>query len=265
MPLRLIFLPAVLATYLAAQPLSPKMLNLIPADAKLVYGIDTVRHLRSELKFFFPLGVFGMGAAIGEVRHLVSAEGLAGRLTILDGPEGPNQSFTRLDAQTAIFGEPEIVREAKARWGPQKPSELGVKAGRLSETYDSWFIVVRPFDVPENARKGTKSKLGPDIVEFVQELRGGIRFGSEIAVQLELQVSSPEDAAAVAVLGRWLPGLLTMGSGETPQRAMLELAENLAIVANGNVVSLSFTFDERKLREVGERLAAKEAKERESK
>ena len=69
-------------------------------------------------------------------------------------------------------------------------------------------------------------------------------------------VTGREDAIAAAGLGRWLRGLVQTRGG--PEAAFAEVAEDLRVTAAGKVVSLSFTLDSAKVRELANEQRARE-------
>jgi hypothetical protein len=276
MRLTIVILPALLATGATAEPLSSRLASLIPSDALFVAGIDIARYQHAQLNSFYPMTLEGMpcgegSAWIENVRQLVVAEGAPGsgmnRLTILigtatspsqsgesDGADAAgNGSFALLDAATVVCGHPQMVREALSRWhsaGGQS-GELADKVKRMSETYDNWFIKVRPFEISEDSRGPVKIlKYRADFAGAVKEVLGGVRVGGINEVRVEVVTEAPEDAAALAALGRWLPGLVQMKAPYSNESALADLAENLTVMPAGNTVSLSFTLDDSKLEDL---------------
>jgi hypothetical protein len=73
-------------------------------------------------------------------------------------------------------------------------------------------------------------------------VEGGIRIGPTHSVRIELTARNPDDAAALAVLARWLPAML-----ETEQSVEANLAraiEKFETQATGRTASLSFLLTE---------------------
>lgn len=276
MRLSVVLLPALLAAGVAGEPLSSRVANLIPADARLIYGIDLARYQQGELNSLYPMTMDGVIESAGStwgrnVRQLIVAQRDpnrgGGRLIILIGaPATPFSSaepnlaelvqdgrFALLDAATAVFGDPEIVREAVSHWrgAYAQGSELGEKAKRMSETYDNWFIVARPFEsLQDEPRSAGSLKYRSDFAGMVEEVHGGVRVGAINEVRVEVVMKTVEDATALAGLSRWLPGFVQMKAPESSESALADLAENLTVMLSGNTVSVSFTLDESKLNEL---------------
>jgi hypothetical protein len=85
---------------------------------------------------------------------------------------------------------------------------------------------------------------------LIEEIRGGIRLGGLNEFTVEVVMRTPEDAAALAGIGPWLPGLIAAEKSFGPESAIVELAENFFVRANGAVVSVSFSIPERGLEDL---------------
>ncbi len=259
----LLVLPASLAT---AQPLTAKLANLIPPDARLVRCINVQRYQQSELRFLYPfaMSVPGMDNVdwSRNLEQVIIVEPLrdsdGGQLTILSGsfpPPTPAQrqiptNVTLLDPGTAVFGDPKAVQEAINGSTRGNHSALADEALQMSESYDSWFIAVRPLEALSSPEQlDPKLKFKADLIKAVEEVRGGVRFGSDTEVTVEVQMNTVDDATALAALGRWLPGFIQMQNANSAEAVLAQMAENLTVNQSGNSVSLSFTLDEHKLDE----------------
>jgi hypothetical protein len=237
----------LLAMSLSAAELNPKLLALIGPDASVVVGMDIERYRTSVLNDFFP---WYPGPDEGRVRRMIkilkNAEGAGSALWVFVGTPLSIEDAV-LDATTSVAGDTEGTAEAIRRWNQtEAPGDLAVKARRLAETYDNWFVA----DLKERARAAPALKYRQDLMEAVEEVSGGVRLGAVNEVRVEVLMKTTDDATALAALGRWLPGLVLSQQTLGQQSLIAEVADNLEIRAEGRVVSISLALAERKLEEM---------------
>jgi hypothetical protein len=281
---------ALMASISAAGELDDRLLRLIGSDAKLVYGVDLDRYMNSTLKEFFPINVehFSQLHDSGPVLEVVIAERSnpsgSESLTIFRGAlsslnftpaiaqtdvaainykgvlilTDSNQSIAVLDPDIAIAGTFLALQEAIDRWQQETAygGPLGFKLQDLSRNYDVWFLVQNPLEPPPNLPPRPESAYASKLIQAVQAFQGGIRFGASIELRLEAMTKSPDDALTAAAIGRWLPGFIQLQGRNDPQSAVLDLAEDLTVLTNGSVTSLSFRLSERRLRELADKKAS---------
>jgi hypothetical protein len=165
-----------------------------------------------------------------------------------------------LETGTAITGDQDTVRSALERWQQQSgpiDGDLAAEVRQMSETYDNWLIAIRPLHAAaEGQQGGLHLSYRSQFTDMVEEVRAGVRLGKINEVEAEVEMKTAEDATAAAGLGRWLRGLLQTRWG--PEAALAELADDLSVTAAGKVVSLSFTLDSAKVRELAEEQRATE-------
>jgi len=267
-----IVLVLYLASVLSAEPLSPRLANIIPSDARSVIGLDFTRYQHSTLRMLYPaLLEGGLAEALGsegvqQVRQVVvverSADSGRGSLTILrvSGPlaiasdsaladSGPNGVVALLDASTAVVGDPGSVQDAVERWNhPSDESEVAAMSRRMSESYDNWFVAIRPMEGAALTPAGAGNlKYRAAFAGLVEDVSGGIRIGGVDELRADVTLKSADDALAAAALARWLPGLIQMKSPGSLESDLADLAENVKVVTAGQTVSVSFVLDEAKL------------------
>jgi hypothetical protein len=214
---------------------------------------------------FFPLSLGGVsggfGADEGQIRQMIVIErgeaDLAMQLVVFRGAPSPPQkgegeSMALLDATTGIMGNADSVREAIGRWRKEAPGsdEMSARARQLSASYDNWFLAVKPLEELDRGRSLSVSKSKNDLLSLVEEVRGGVRLGAFNEVSVNVVMKTAEDAAALAGIGRWLPGFIQLQESHSPESALAALVDNLAVTANGRTVSITFSIDEMKLEEM---------------
>lgn len=256
-------LAALFISSLAAQPVGSRLARLIPPDSSFVYSINLERYADSALQALYPIEGEGSGLCLHQPQRITVAERASGeRLAILSGCLPSDQTkLTVLEAGTAIFGDSANVEAAIQRWrhsGDSGASSLEAKVRRLVERYDNWMIAVRPLHTEaEDPVTAPRRSYRSQVMDAVEEVRGGIRLGSVNQVEVEVTMKTVEDAMAAAGLGRWLRGFVQSARGGS-EAVVAEVAEGLNVTAVGNTVLLSFLIDSAKLLALVEEQRAKD-------
>ena len=73
--------------------------------------------------------------------------------------------------------------------------ELARKAQRLSESYDNWFLIVRPLELLVRSSTAPPSHFAAELMQMVEEASGGIRLGALSEVHAEVLMKTADDAA----------------------------------------------------------------------
>jgi hypothetical protein len=263
----------LLAAHCSAAELNPMLLRLISADVRMVSGADIDRQANSALKRFF-LSDFNPNTDTRTADNVIwidyrvaDATKGSSTLTAIIGaipshePESQDirdrlEEFTRLDANIKVAGDPDTIREAQRRWTiDQPPSSIALKVRRLSQSYDNWFLLVKPFSVfaemPSDVADTTAPplKYRNDLIDAVEEISGGVRFGTINEFYLEAVFRDSEDSWAAATLARWLPGILQLKQPYSHSPAILvDAIEDLIIYAEGTRVTISLRIPEDRAR-----------------
>ena len=274
----------LLTSTVIAGEVDPKVIRLIGPDARLIYGIDVERYKTSILATVYPISQVDLSAPFKDIRQLIVAKKrwreYRSPITIVRGAlsrsklqswaglEGRAVSFHRgvpvlttsrykcdavLDEATVIMGTVDDVREAIDRWRQEesRPDESATTVRRLSSSFDNWFLAVKPLADSAGRQQDLPQKFRDELVQAIEEARGGIHFGGFNDVSVEVVMKTADDAMALAAIGRWLPGLIELG-WHGPETVLAEAVENLWVRAEGRVVTLSFSLPESRLQEVVE-------------
>ena len=269
---------AALAAFLFAAcssgaELNSRVLRLIGADARMVTGADLDRQSSSALGSEF------QSQAVPDTDTRSTYKVLWIRYDAANGPatltvvigsipvQDPNTpaAFTALDTSTMVAGDPDTIREAQRRWTVERPpSPLAEKAHRLSQSYDNWFLLLKPFSVPAAMPQTVSGTAAPlmryrqELIDAVDEVSGGIRFGPFNELYLEGVFRKPEDASAAATIARWLPGMLQLQRPYDSPGLLVDAIEDVTFHAEGQRAYVSLRipnnkvealFEARKLRE----------------
>lgn len=268
MKIQILALTAALASH--AADINPKVFRMIGPNAMLVTGINVERHHQSQLSQLFP------GIADNAPQSIWIENRDSTKLQILIGPqrtapEASERPLT-LDPSTRIqfFGQgwseetekrhdtalAEAARQFESPDAP--PTALAARAQQLSGIYDDWFIIERPLEFIAGSRNAPSSvplKYRDDLAKTIEELSGGIRYGSNDEVKVEAVMRTSDDAKALAALVRWVPGLIQLMAGEALP-LLVDLAEDLTVTTDGRRVTLSCHFPEDKVAELNTKLKA---------
>ncbi len=263
----------VLATFLLtgtslAADLPSKLLRLIGPDATIVASADLERQSNSVLNPLFTPSVPPGGGLKAPSRVLWVEYGTpdsSSMLTAAIGPLPPRNPDedgaepTLLDSNTAVSGDPRRIREAQQRWKTALPlTPMAAKVLQLSQSYDSWMILEKPLaflaDLPATPDvTAVALKYRAQILDAVEEISLGIRFGQVDEFHVEAVFRTAEDASAVATLARWLPGLLQLGTRALGPPLFVNAMEGFTVLADGRRVTLSARLPEDQARVVMEK------------
>jgi hypothetical protein len=246
----------LIATGLAANAMDPKLLRLVAPDARIVCGVDVEQFQTSALARVHGSGLEWLSARSGiehirETLTIIDFDAHTQPMVVVTGPVtgSPAEDAIKLDANTVLIGDPVRAQEAIARWRKENAAvpDLVDTARRLSGSYDLWFVSARPLDLPSQDVK-TVLKYRDELVKVIEEARGGIRLGGgSAAVTFEVLARTADDAATLAALGRWLPGLLQMQDPSGPIGSLVGAIENLSVRTEGRTAVATFSVTEEAL------------------
>src|SRR5215813_2984130 len=217
MNIRIVLLFASL-TALRAADLDPRLLRLIGPDAKFVAAIDLERFQASKFSALMahetvtdaPLRfAMEIGVAKGQTLTVTVASAPASDPEADEPPvlyrgariwkNNDYLSYARLSS-FELRGDPKSITAAIDRWhSAEPPGPLAATVRRLSNSYDAWFVMTKPLDLPDLAGGTTRSPRVEEFAQAIDEVRGGIRFGSIADVTVEADCKSSDEASALAV------------------------------------------------------------------
>jgi hypothetical protein len=248
---------ALLAGSLSAGELSPGVLRLIGQDTRAMFAVDLDRYRSSILNKFYPWDSERPASEMtGTVVTILSGqrEGAA-PLTVFLGtsPAAPRDNAIEtavLGPGATVQGDAATVQEAIRRWRQdERAGELALKARSLSESYDNWFLLVKPLESLTHPGLPA-SKYRDDLIQMVEEVSGGIRLGSLNEIRIEVLMKTADDASGLAALARWAPGFIQLQDTHSMQSMFAGIAENLAVTTEGRTVSISFALPEGKMEDL---------------
>ena len=277
-----------IAVKLIAQDSSMQQIAcLVGADAKMAYGINVERYQNSNLALLYPVW-FGANSistlpvkkiiatlsdpsgAHSNVLILQGSSFSAQMLTAQPGQENSLRSYNGLPALAlspdnlvvvisstlAVAGEADSVSHVLDRLGSTNcTGEIAAKISELDNSFDVWFVVLRPMEQINLASLMPEFKYQQELAESVVAVQGGIRIGSIHTVRAEVTTKNPDDAGALSVLGRWLPAMLE--NENSAEGKLVGAIENFETRASGSTASLSFLLPEAAVEAVQKAAAGK--------
>lgn len=159
-----------------------------------------------------------------------------------------------LHRSIALFGDPDNVRTAIARWtdGVGAPSPALAKATELSQKYHIWWIAR---DLGSVLPRGAPAPKPGDPLErafqSIEELTFGMVTAPNLQASLNLLARTEKDAGALRDLfDSSVRMALSQATGESGQALAKELLAHLQLTAQGRALLLSFEIPEQKVFEM---------------
>lgn len=165
-------------------------------------------------------------------------------------------SIALLDPGIIVSGNEIAILEAIDRWkqGGAR-TEIHDKVHSLAERYDAWIVLVEPLKHIHVRHPMVASTQVEQLLQLVEEVRAGARFGGATQVNVDAQMATSAEATAVAAIARWLPNWLAWQAPGRFESALIAAIEGFSVHANGRTASLSFTLPDDKVKEILEERA----------
>ncbi len=279
---------AATVTYAA----DPALINHIPADAKVVVGINmggfstsaAAKSLFGQAQAAQPqLQQMAKAAGVDPLRdvkevliasrgdqksnqalvlmrgafepaRLTAMAGQAGAaaqdyrgVTVLAGKNPDEGWLAVLDASTVAYGDPASVRGVIDRRGadPGPGPKLRARIAQAAGTYDFWFASTAPLaDLASGTDAGQLggAALQGELLKAVEEISGGVKFGTDLKFGLEAVTRSEKDAAALTDVLRFFSGMAQASAQKDPKTAQsFGFLDKLELSTQGNVVLVRLT------------------------
>ncbi|SPE35411.1 hypothetical protein SBA3_2260006 [Candidatus Sulfopaludibacter sp. SbA3] len=82
------------------------------------------------------------------------------------------------------------MQEALSQWrSKERAGEIASRVGSLSSSYDNWFLVLHPLQRGFQANGPRVLKYRDDLMQAVEQIRGGIRLGAFNEIRLARKTS----------------------------------------------------------------------------
>lgn len=154
------------------------------------------------------------------------------------------------DSTLAISGAASDVRAAiDRRTAPTAMSSaMALQVNQLSTAEDAWFISTVPISQfkPQGAAGGPNPLA---MYEKLQQVNGGVKFGANVVVSLQLVAATNQDASLMAMGLMAARGILSGNSN--PQLAQAaEILKGLNVTTDGPVTKISWSMPEAQIEQM---------------
>jgi hypothetical protein len=202
----------------------------------------------------FPVDKITTTLSAGSSNWQVTTYGGATLMSNTNPKEKVAHAVAFLGTSIVVAGDLASVKAAIDRSGGTNSIDpaLAVTVNQLSTSEDEWLASSVSIGslIPStaaDAAKGAVAILLP-ILQNIQSLNGGVKFGDDVVVTGQAVTNSPQNAAAlnaVIKLGITLGSSLAGNAAKDPQlAAALQLLQAVQVTTNGSDVDLSLSIPE---------------------
>lgn len=165
---------------------------------------------------------------------------------ILNPGGGPVFAF--LDAATAVAGDEDSVKAAiDRRTSPVSLNPAVItKINLLSASQDAWAVSLVPVSAFAAAAPDPRISgvLKGDLFNAIEQISGGIRFGSTIEINGEATARTEKDAGSLVDVLKFFTNLAQLNAPKGQAFDFAALIQNLNVRAEANTVKLSVAIPE---------------------
>lgn len=148
-----------------------------------------------------------------------------------------------LNPSLVVAGGSHLVKQAidqNRQGGRLQDAKMAGRIAELSGRYDAWIVTSNLDGMPVKM-----GKLDPNLVQSMDSMMGGVRFGTNVELMAEAAMRSEKDAGALADVVRFLAGMVQLNREKDPKsEEMANLLEKIDIKATGNQLRLLLTVPE---------------------
>jgi hypothetical protein len=188
-------------------------------------------------------GVFNLAAIAGAAQAGGAATETYQGVTIYSSG-GKSEGVAFLNASIMIAGSLTNVKAAIDRQTAPVtlPASLTAQANQLSVTQDAWAIftispaTLMPSGSPKTPPMGGIA-LPPNVLQQLQSGYAGVKFGSNVALTVQAQSDTAENAAGLAGLVQLAGNIAQMQAAKNPDAAAF--AKSLTATAQGTTVNIT--------------------------
>lgn len=164
-------------------------------------------------------------------------------------PKTVHGAIAFLDSSTAVMGDLPLVQATIARRKARTPASIALagKVRQVSASNDFWFTTLVPLAqfagaMPDPNLSGA---MKGNLLGAVQQASGGLKFGNTVQVFGEAITRSPQDAAALVDVVKFIAGLIQTNRQSDKTAAQVStLLDGLQTSAQGNVMTMNLAIPE---------------------
>jgi hypothetical protein len=174
-----------------------------------------------------------------------------------------------LDSSTAVMGDVAGVEAAIDRHYANKAvsTKLAGKVQQVSASYDFWFTTLVPLAEFAGAMPdpNLSSAMKGNLLGAIQQTSGGVKFGQNVQLYAEAVTRSPQDAAALVDVVKFLAGLIQTNRQNDKTAAQVStLLDGLQTTTQGNVMTMSLAIPEATIEQMMSALRQERGKAKET-
>jgi hypothetical protein len=159
-----------------------------------------------------------------------------------------------LDGTTAVAGDADGVRGAIDHYRAGGPGNLSPavldRISALSGQYDAWMVsssLARLAHEIKDPQLG--NAMGGNLMQSMESVSGGVRFGTNVEVMAEAVMRSEKDATAMVDVVKFLGGMLQLNSSQQANRdpraiELLSLLDKMDLKATGTQFRMTLQVPE---------------------
>lgn len=170
-------------------------------------------------------------------------------VNILTSGQGRSGWLAILDPATAIAGDQDSVRSAIDRYRSNAPGLDAATITRINDVsakYDAWMISNGMMRIPEDIKPPQAGgAMNNNLIQSMQSILGGVRFGANVEVMAEATMRSEKDATAMADVVRFFASMLQMNQQNDRRAVELSaLLDKMQLEASGTQFKLTLLIPE---------------------
>lgn len=160
-----------------------------------------------------------------------------------------------LDSSTAVMGDVAGIEAAidRRRANGSTSTKLAGKVRQMSTSYDFWFTTLVPLAEFAGAMPdpNLSSAMKGNLLGAIQQTTGGVKFGQTVQLYAEAVTRSPQDAAALVDVVKFIAGLIQTNRQNDKTAAQVStLLDALQTTTQGNVMTMSLAIPEATLEQM---------------
>jgi len=161
-----------------------------------------------------------------------------------------------LGSSTGIMGDPASVQAAIQQWQNKAAPNNALlgKVNQVSGNQDFWFVTLVPVSdltaaLPPGTNLGRSNAA--NVLAGVNQLSGGVHFGSTVTLSAEAVARSDKDAQALADVVRFAASVVELNRQNNPMAGQLAaVLDTLDAKTSGNLATFSLAVPEQQLEQL---------------